>query len=248
MRQQKIELMWQRCKDGYEAVSFDSRKIASAIVDHDTGKIAIPENATDAERELISAWGIRIDLSEDLGDVYRVLKPRSNRVSKLNVMNSRPDLFIQLANVNDERGLIDFVNDYGPLCSGAPSVQWHLDKAQTMKRLIQKLAEIRVKNRRNKSTFIEQKTAFLNRIQKPKLELKYQVVDGELRLVLKPHDLLDAIRAQFLMSIEGLTITHCESCHNFMAISTQTGRSDKRFCSQACKQRNHRRKQSRERR
>ena len=41
-----------------------------------------------------------------------------------------------------------------------------------------------------------------------------------------------------------MTLAHCHSCRNFIAVAGSLGRSDKRFCSAACKQRDYRRREA----
>ena len=243
---QKIVLNWPRCRDGYEFVVFDSSKVDwQAYYDNcdlDSATIPPPKSATDVERRLLARWGHFLDLEEIYGPVYWVISPKSDRFIKSNVFETCRDLYTQFANVNDDGALLEFVSNYGPIDSGIPVVEEYIEKILKLRKLLNDFQIIKTQAKRNKKLQSELTTKLLKRIQKPDLKLEYEIKGGKLDLVLKPKNLLDAIRAQFLLSIDGLSMTQCESCGGFISISTQTGRADKRFCSNVCRTRNHRAK------
>lgn len=238
---QTIELNWQKCRDGYEIGEFDTRKF-DWKPDPLTHAVTCPEDATPFEKEALSNWGMHLCPPDDVeyDPVYRIIKPRSKRSERVNVMRKSPDLFTELANIETDTQLLSFINDYGPLTSQVAYAGWHFERAMEMRNALIQLEEIKILELKNPTRAISRKHALLEAALKPDLQLEYRVSEGNVHLVLKPADLLDAIWAQFLLSLERLSIARCASCQSLMSISTQIGRADKRFCSNACKQRHYR--------
>jgi hypothetical protein len=234
-----IELNWQRCRDGYEIGDFDTRKF-DWNPDPETYAIPIPEDATPFEREMIQMWGMNLcPPDEDYDPIYSLIRPLSSRTQST-IVTSRIDLFTELANVHDEDKLIDFLSAYGPLTSRIGHTKRYFQSAQQMRSALQVLAKLKETGRKASHYLVAKKADFFRQLPKPDMKLDYRLEKEVVRLVLKPAHLLDAIWAQFLLSMDELSITQCESCGNLMSISTQIGRKDKKFCSSACKQRQYR--------
>ena len=235
-----IELKWERCRDGYEIGDFDTRKF-DWDPDPVTYAVSVPDNATDFEREMIQTWGMNLCPPDDVAydPVYRLIRPRSSRTLSM-IVTSRNDLFTELANVHDEDELINFLSAYGPLTSRIGYIKKYFQYAQQMRSALKSWAKLKEPSQKSTRSVIVQKTDFFKKLPKPDMNLEYRLEGGSVRLVLKPTNLSEAIWAQFLLSMDELSITQCESCGNLMSISTQIGRKDKKFCSSACKQRQYR--------
>lgn len=234
-----IELNWQRCRDGYEIGDFDTRKF-DWNPDPETYAIPAPEDATPFERVMIQTWGMNLcPPDEDYDPIYRLIRPLSSRMHSM-IITSRNDLFTELANVDDEDKLVDFLSAYGPLTSRIGYTEKYFQIAQQLRSALQVLAKLKEPGRKAPHSAAAKKADFFRKLPKPDMKLEFGLDKETVRLVLKPANLLDAIWAQFLLSMDDLSITQCESCGNLMSISTQIGRKDKKFCSSACKQRQYR--------
>jgi len=181
--------------------------------------------------------------------ILRIIEPRGETLRCSNVLASAPDLFVEFANINDsEARLLDFVNRHGLLfpdpslyvATGLERVaeflevfgQFESDKPTGSKRWLSLYDELRPS--------AETEGNDLKVV--PKIEA------GAIQIWLEPPDLLSAIWLQFLLSAaDDMTVTHCHCCPNFIAVAGSLGRTDKRFCSAACKQRNYRMREAEKR-
>ncbi len=241
---QKIVLNWPRCRDGYRIAEFNYRHADWDACDPETYDVPALETANKDERALLANWGKHLEIACEYLDreIIHVIVPKTKRTTSSNVFETCRDLYTQLANVDNDDALLEFVSNYGPIDSGIPVVEEYIEKILKLRKLLNDFQIIKTQAKRNKKLQSELTTKLLKRIQKPDLKLEYEIKGGKLDIVLKPKNLLDALRAQFLLSIDGLSLTQCESCGGFISISTQTGRADKRFCSNVCRTRNHRAK------
>ena len=234
-----IELNWERCRKGYEIGDFDTRKF-DWNPDPETYAIAVPEDATPFEREMIQMWGMNLcPPDQDHDPIYRLIRPRSSRTQSM-IVTSRNDLFTELANVHSEDRLINFLSIYGPLTSDVGYTKNYFQHAQQLRSALQSLAKLKELGQKASHSVVAKKAEFFRKLPRPDMKLEFGLDKDTARLVLKPANLLDAIWAQFLLSMDELSITQCESCGSLMSISTQIGRKDKKFCSSACKQRQYR--------
>jgi hypothetical protein len=75
------------------------------------------------------------------------------------------------------------------------------------------------------------------------LLLKEDPLSAYARLCIRPHSLLHALWAQFLLAIDGnQNLDACVQCRKWFTLEAGRGRSDKEYCSNACRMRAYRKR------
>jgi hypothetical protein len=78
------------------------------------------------------------------------------------------------------------------------------------------------------------------------LLLKGEPLSGFPRICIRPHDLKDALYAQLLLAIAGnVDLRACVQCRKWFTLEAGRGRSDKEYCSNACRMRAYRKRKGR---
>jgi hypothetical protein len=76
-----------------------------------------------------------------------------------------------------------------------------------------------------------------------KLLLKEDPLSASARLCIRPHNLIHALWAQLLLAIDGnLNLRSCVQCRKWFTLEAGRGRSDKEYCSDACRMRAYRKR------
>jgi hypothetical protein len=242
---QALRLNWPRCRKGYEVLEIRREDLDAA------GNLRLPADATPAERRLVERWGRR--LSKDFyfhpdQEIVRVIQPRDEKMPIANVLATAPDCFIEFANINgSEARLLDFANKFGCLDDRFPPyVAGYLGAAARFQKVLGKFeVDKQTGSKRWLSSFEELRPRVIESLNGSDLKIVPTIEGGEIQVLLEPPDLLTAIWLQFLLkAANDMTLTHCDSCRNFIAVAGNLGRSDKRFCSAACKQRDYRRREA----
>jgi hypothetical protein len=203
--------------------------------------------ATDAERRLLAKWGIRLEPHPDEDwEIGRFIEPRNEKTRDADVFAMGPDLFVEFANINGSEGrLLTFVNKYGCLDDRFPPfVSNYLAAAARFRKVLRQFeADIKTGSARWLSSFKELRPKDIGGVSDLNVEPHF---DAEgLQIFLMPPDLETAIWLQFLLkAADNVRLTHCHSCRDFVAVAGSLGRSDKKFCSTACKQRDYRRREA----
>jgi hypothetical protein len=217
--------------------------------------LRLPADATLSERRLAERWGRSLrdydffPLRKSDGEIIRVIHPRGEQMHVADVLATAPDCFIEFANIEgSEARLLDFVNKFGCLDHSPPFVSYHLTQAARFEKVLSQFeTDKKTGSKFWLATFEKLRPAFSRDMQILKqsiLNIVPTINAGKLQVFLEPADLLNAIWLQFLLKADDLRLTHCQSCRSFMAVAASLGRSDKRFCSAACKQRDYRRREA----
>jgi hypothetical protein len=75
------------------------------------------------------------------------------------------------------------------------------------------------------------------------LLLKEDPLSGSARLCIRPRSLINALWAQFLLAIDGnVNLGACVQCRKWFTLEPGRGRSDKEYCSNACRMRAYRKR------
>jgi hypothetical protein len=239
---QALQLKWPRSRKGYEVLEIRQSAISG------------PARATVDERRLLAKWDLRRYGFRESGGrdkdgeiVHRLIFPRDENMRVADVLANSPDIFIEFANIDgSEARLLEFVNKFGCLDDRAPEVSRYLAEAARVRRVLSQFEnDEKAGSHRWLSIFEKPQYEFLP--GKGDLRAVPKLTDGKVEVFLEPPDLLRAIWLQFLLKANALTITHCHSCSSFIALAASLGRSDKRFCSTACKQRDYRRREAEKR-
>ncbi len=241
-----VRLKWPRCPKGYEIVEI--RRSAIDWKPDDDWNVRPPADATDAERRLLAKWGIQLEPNpgEEDWEIARLIEPRNEKTRVADVFAMEPDLFVEFANINGSEGrLLSFVNRYGCLNDRFPPfVSSYLAAAARFQKVLRQFeADIHTGSPRWLSSFKRLRPKGFDGENDLNVEPQF---DAEgLRIFLVPPDLETAIWLQFLMkAADNVRLTYCHSCRNFIAVAGSLGRSDKKFCSTACKQRDYRRREA----
>jgi hypothetical protein len=243
---QALRMNWPICRKGYEILEIRMSAIDWSPYDDDWN-VRPPADATEAERRLLARWGMQLgSAGYEEGEICRVIEPRDQSRRVVNVLATAPDLFIEFANINDsEARLLAFVNNYGCLYHSPLHVSSGLASAARFQKVLGQFERDKeTGSKRWLSSFNEQRPSAKS-LGGCDLKVVPKIDAREIQVWLEPPDLLSAIWLQFLLkAADDMALTHCHSCRNFIAVAGSLGRSDKRFCSPACKQRDYRRREA----
>jgi hypothetical protein len=210
-----------------------------------------PADVTNAERRLLGKWGMQLEPGpdEEPQEIARLIEPRNEKTREADVFAMGPDLFVEFANINGSEGrLLNFVNKYGCLdYQFPPFVARYLAAAARFQKVLRQFeADIETGSARWLSSFKKLRPKGFGDVSDLNVEPQF---DAEgLQIFLVPPDLETAIWLQFLLkAADNVRLTYCHSCRDFIAVAGSLGRSDKKFCSTACKQRDYRRRESEKR-
>jgi hypothetical protein len=245
---------------GYEVVAFDERKAKWTALD----SLTLTSDATDDERYLAKRWGPSM-----LGDLAKprikyMLRPRSERTRRFDLFERGPSVFIELAQAttmdalkgftvddNDRffEGVKTFADQYGLLENdtffGSSVTNWWLAIVDMRKALdawgeaertgdFRKLVRILEKRRTSNLDFTGGGIEAI-------VLLRNDPLTASARLCIRPDGLVNALWTQLALAIDGhLSLRSCIECHGWFALEAGRGRSDKEYCSNACRMRAYR--------
>jgi hypothetical protein len=247
---QALDLNWRKCPKGYEILEIRTSPIDWAK-SRELGFVPPPADATPVERRLLAKWGMLLDPHNpdprNGGAPQKIVRLIEPRTENKRISNFAQDVFIDFANIEvSEAKLLAFTDKYGPLYYDRPlGVSGCLIHVAWFRKV---LGDYKKGKHTGSKRWLESFEALRWRgfdRSKHDLAVVPKLDEGKIQVLLQPADLLAAIWLQFLLkAANDLTLTHCDSCRNFMAVAASLGRSDKRFCSTACKQRDYRRREA----
>lgn len=199
-----------------------------------------------------------IDYGLELG-VRMILEPQSEKIRRFDLFKEASSPFLEFVNTPLKRGDFEaakvLADRFGPLIGGGPQYadQW-IHAAQELRRAVTKWEK--AKETGDFSSIIQ----FVSR--QGRLEQKYgrifesdvgridanillreQPVDGAALLCIRPTTLLNALWTQLALAINGSqSLQTCVECSLWFAIEADRGRSDKEYCSDACRMRAYRKR------
>ena len=173
--------------------------------------------------------------------MIRIISPVIRDTDTHNPLERVSELFMEFANIDlTEDGVVKFANKYGLLWSDRPP---HLDGWYSEIRKMKEIVEAKGKRAKiapERLTALFESNApgdEFTKFSMPLTPVLNQDWEG-FSVALQPQSLLDGMWLQLAFSISGKTsFVQCESCQNFLAISQQHNRSDKKFCSNRCRTR-----------
>jgi hypothetical protein len=196
----------------------------------------------------------------------RMLHPRSRRVKFFDLFENSPTAFLDFAQTPPtEDGIKDLADRYGPLFPDRPdppprppdgfeeivrSLQFYGRRIDEWEVFIGKM------RRTVKLWEMSMKTGDFRRIIRAvegnilpapgspiKLFLKEDPASASARLCIRPETLRDALWTQLLLAIDGnVNLAACVQCRKWFTLETGRGRSDKEYCSNACRMRAYRKR------
>jgi hypothetical protein len=250
---------------GYDVVQFDQAKASGP---DRFGPIVLTPDATDDERYLADQWGgLLLELGPLKPIELQMLRPRTKRNRRFDLYKDGPHAFIEFAQTPDTPdGIKSFADRYGPLMShhgelhpidhffGHAVARWYVE-IWDMKKAVALWAKepskasasklIRLLERRDDDLpFVRDAPGTTAKVL---LKEDPESVSTLPRICIRPSHLRDALWIQLALAIDGgLDIRGCVQCRRWFALEAGRGRSDKEYCSNACRMRAYRERKGRQ--
>lgn len=242
--------------DGYRVLSFDERKFDYLEEDprFDEFTVYPPDDMTKDEHYLFRKWGMRIaprgNPEEIEREVKEVFEPKSERIRCFNLFDETSSPFLDFANTPDTLdGVKSLIERFGPLHQRPQLYESWYWAMQEMRSAV--TAWDRAKATGNfKRIILKVQLRGLGRLEKhpesgmdASITLSEAPQTGEARLCIRPTTLLDALWTQLALAIDGSeSLRKCAECKKWFTIKAGEGRSDKQYCSNACRMRAYRKR------
>jgi hypothetical protein len=199
--------------------------------------------------------------------VVRILRPRSKRTRRFDLFESSPSAFLEFAQtLPNEHEIIDLADRYGPLSPEDPPdglkngqrigvMDFYGHRINSWRGDIQRIHEPVELWKMSIRTGDFSK--IIRAVQRPRpkdhphptrgrpveLLLKEDSLSASARLCIRPATLFDALWAQLLLKIDGnANLSACVQCRKWFTLEAGRGRSDKEYCSNACRMRAYRKR------
>lgn len=237
--EQVLRLNWPRCADGYDLIQFDSRKVDWPRYRRD--KDPNQQQLSRDEKKFLAIWGELSESYQPGDETEQWFLAKTNRVASSNIMAKEPRLFLEFAETkSDPNRQRKFINDYGLLfrspCALTTVNYW----ASTFDHLIKRRKS---EMRRNQSRWLTDAMNLFGYSLDNDLHIDPEIHNGDVRLVLKPNDLVFAMLIQFVFSKSiNTSVSHCAYCDNLILKGPRQARVDRKYCSNSCRQRDYRRR------
>jgi hypothetical protein len=185
----------------------------------------------------------------------RMLQPRSERTRRFDLFEVSSRAFLEFAQTPDTlEGIKDLAERYGPLFpdEGATTqfgrdVFWWSRSIREMRRTVELWETSKKTGDFSKILRVVQKKYVHPADWEPgvavNLRLKEDPQSSSARLCIRPYSLLHAFWAQLLMAIDRKeNLGACVQCRKWFTLEAGGGRSDKEYCSNACRMRAYRKR------
>jgi hypothetical protein len=199
---------------------------------------------------------------------WRFLQPRSERTRRFELFDASPSAFLEFAQTPDTPDAIKGLADrYGPLepdKSGGEYFEYRGRRVQSvryggrgigtwsmrireMRQTVELWKKSMVAGDFRKITRFVQKNFVHAADFVPgvpvELLLKEDLSSATARLCIRPRSLIHALWAEFLLAIDGnANLGACTQCGKWFTLVAGRGRSDKEYCSNACRMRAYRKR------
>jgi hypothetical protein len=221
-------------------------------------------DATDVERYMANRWG-RLLLGGSSAPVARMLRPRSERTRHFDLFQSGPSTFLEFAQAPfTTDGIKALADRYGPLRTqmaeqpcfddylGHRIFSW-FSEIRELRKAVELWEQssatgnfskiIRTLERRSERHFQRDREVGVS----VNVLLKKDPLDASARLCIRPTHLRDALWIQLALAIDGnLNLRACIECRSWFTLEAGRGRSDKEYCSNACRMRAYRKRKGKQ--
>jgi hypothetical protein len=223
----------------------------------DEYRVAVPPDANADERWALEKWGMHLQPGAYRrgGEVFyeaprpiRILVPMSWKdLAPFNLSERNPRLFLEFAKMEpSESAVVALANQYGLLLGGGPETpgNW-FSMFSSMCRAMEMLMQ--AKSSGNYSKVVRLTRRLLPQSLDPRTVglptsmLLDEAGNNGLRIAVRPQNLAGAVWAQFMLAAEGTgNFQTCDVCQTWIAIQADGSRSDRIYCSDACRMRAYR--------
>ena len=237
--EQVLRLDWPRCRDGYSLIQFDAQKVDWPR--YERNEAARQPRLTEDEQRFLLRWGQRLRFSQEGDEQEYWFLEKSERVVEPDILAKEPRLFSKLSAAKDDtKKLLQFVDEYGLLWISEPC---SLSQVQNCARLIHKLIDRRnSEGRRNASNWLKKTMEQFRTGFDGDVHIVPVIKNNRVQLIIRPDDLRIAMLLQFIFDgSRDFKITQCECCGNYIPKGARQNRADRKYCSNACRQRVYRR-------
>jgi hypothetical protein len=246
---------------GYDVIAFDKTKIRRAEHRSDGGfNVELAPDASEDDRYAVNRWGrewARMWLMFTPQDVIEFLRPRSDRTKRFDLFQTGKSTFVEFATrALTKEGVRALADRYGPLFENDHAGH-RIDIWYTEMSALRKAVDLWDKanttldfNRVIRA--LKQPASEPSSKGKPsgtdaKVLLKKDPIEGSARLCIRPSNLRDALWIQLAMAIDGnLNLRTCVECRSWFTLDASRGRSDKEYCSNACRMRAYRKRKGKQ--
>jgi hypothetical protein len=203
-----------------------------------------------------------------------MLQPRSERTRRFDLFEN-PDAFLEFAEMPaTEDGIKTFADRYGPLFPDSPdpfvspTTNWapmnfpgrRIDAWPEWSKAMHRTVELWVMSRKTGDFSkliralhrlrlglpLHRRTDDFDSGASIEVLLKEDPLGGSPKLCIRPENLVDALWAQLILKIDGKVNLHaCIQCRKWFTLEAGHGRSDKVYCSDACRMRAYRKRKGR---
>jgi hypothetical protein len=211
-----------------------------------------------------ATWPIGTRTAEMPPRVIGMLRPRSERTRRFDLFQSSPSTFLEFARIPiTPEGVKAFADIYGPLLS-RKTAQYCIDdffghylpvwgsEIRKMRKALELWDEakttddfsklIRLLERRSEFRYTHDREVGTGM----SVLLREQPL-GIARLCIRPTHLRDALWIQLALAIDGnLNLRACIECRSWFTLEAGRGRSDKEYCSNACRMRAYRKRKGKQ--
>jgi hypothetical protein len=258
---------------GYDVVEFDQTGMKS-VWNRDSGRseFVLAPNATDDERYLANRWGdhllIPVARHAPPSTIVDMLRPRSERNRRFNLFQSNSSAFLEFAGTPlTPDGIKAFADVHGPLLSrvdekfpfhdfwGHNLRAWG-DTIKEMRKAVDLWDKSRTTGDFSKLIRVLERRSEIRLPTPGKISeagiganvlLKEDPRNASARLCIRPTHLRDALWIQLALAIDGSeSLRTCVECKKWFTISAGQGRSDKEYCSDACRMRAYRKRKGKQ--
>jgi hypothetical protein len=197
-------------------------------------------------------------------ETWRILQPRSERTKRVDLFKASPSAFLEFAQTPaTEDAIKDFADRYGLLFPdiGTEPKQYGRDidtwsfYIRSTRQIVELWERLRMKHNFSKivravqTKLVEPVNEFLDEADRPvsgvpvELFLKEDPSSAAATLCIRPRTLFHALCAQLVLAIDGnMNLGTCVQCRKWFRLDAGRGRSDKQYCSDACRMRAYRKR------
>jgi hypothetical protein len=190
----------------------------------------------------------------------RMLQPRSERTRRFDLFEINSSAFLEFAQTPaTEDGIKAFADRYGLLFPDSPYPPDNFTRLSTqfygrgvdmwcefigyMHHYVELWKTSQMRRDFSKIILAQRNRGGQTRGWPVELLLKEDPLSASPRLCIRPESLYHALRAQLLLAIDGnQNLRACVQCRKWFTLEAGHGRSDKQYCSDACRMRAYRKR------